>query len=90
MLVVANVTVVLHLTIPIRWHILLVQEVGVVLVYEICVFGFGGPLRLSSFWNFSLLSSLVFLTAIGKRRLDIAERAMCSRLVAEKTLRTQA
>ena len=69
-LVLANVTVALHLTLPIRWHILVVPA--------------------SSFWNFTLLSSLIFLTAIGKRHLDSTDRAMFSRLVAQRTLRTEA
>ena len=87
-LVLANVTVALHLTLPIRWHILVVQEVLTVLVYGGCAFGLGGPA--SSFWNFTLLSSLIFLTAIGKRHLDSTDRAMFSRLVAQRTLRTEA
>ena len=58
------------------------------LVYGGCAFGLGGPA--SSFWNFTLLSSLIFLTAIGKRHLDSTDRAMFSRLVAQRTLRTEA
>jgi len=74
----------------IRCHNLVIQEVTVLLVYGACVFGLRGSDLVSwRVWNFVLLCCLVFLTAIGKRRLDITDRAMFSSLVAEQTLRTQ-
>jgi len=91
-LVLANITAALHLAMPIRWYISVSQEAATVLVYGGCTMGLGGPIESAQqrFRFVAFLSCLVFLTAIGKRQIERTERAMFARLVAERTLRTQA
>merc|ERR1740123_1216750 len=61
LLTLANMTVALHLTLPIRWHILVLHEVAVVLVYGGCIFGsWGDPDMEVKFSNLALLTGLVF------------------------------
>jgi len=90
LLVLANITAVLHLTLPIRWHILVVQEVAVVLVYSVCALTLGNFHLSYQLIIIALLLGLVSFTAMGKRQLERTERAMFRTLVSERTLRLQA
>jgi len=88
LLVLANITAILHVTLPIRWYVLVVQEVATMLVYTSCELMIGSIKN--KVQNIALLFGLVFFTAKGKWQLERAERAMFCTLVAERTLRVKA
>ena len=78
-----------HFAMPVRWIIMLIMEVLVVALYAIAVFAFRSGQQ-NAYILLILLAACVFVTALGKRQLEIAERRLFLQLVAERTLRAEA
>jgi len=90
-LVIVNALAASHLTVPIRWLNLIFLEGVTLATNAFCLFGLGSAEGFDrSVLHFFLLSSLVFILAVGKRNTERAERSLYGRLLSEKTLRTQA
>lgn len=77
-----------HLMMSIRWIILLPLDVAVVVFCAVARFRLGSPDRaLLPLLEFAVL---IILAALGKRRLEYAERTLFVQVVAERHLRAKA
>jgi len=78
-----------HAALPIRWFVLLPTEVASVLFYSICVLSLGSPEQ-RYLECLALTTTLAFISALGKRQLEIVQRHMYSALLREKFLHAEA
>jgi len=85
----ASITVA-HLLMPIRWCVLVSQEIASVLLYMMLAFVFGSPEKGLALFNVVLLTTLVVASALGKRAAERSERQSFARLATERSLRAEA
>lgn len=77
----------MHMVLPVRWIVVMPVEVVAILIA-----GFIARL-FEDFWSWMVLldfTVLIFLTSLGRRRLEYTERLLFLQLVSEKNLRAEA
>ncbi|CAK0875567.1 unnamed protein product [Prorocentrum cordatum] len=80
----------LHLLMPIRWFVLVPMEVAAVLAYSVPALLLGSPTDDMVPANILGLLVLTVLAAVGRRSVEMQERAMFAGLIEEKQMRFQA
>eukprot|EP00928_Gymnodinium_smaydae_P048002 TRINITY_DN32051_c0_g1_i1.p1 TRINITY_DN32051_c0_g1~~TRINITY_DN32051_c0_g1_i1.p1 ORF type:complete len:368 (-),score=24.24 TRINITY_DN32051_c0_g1_i1:449-1552(-) len=80
-----------HLSLPIRWCKLLLLEILTPVAYYVFAVCFDSPDgSLNVIFNVLILTFLTFLSAMGKRAMEISERKAFVDVISEKSLRYQA
>eukprot|EP00928_Gymnodinium_smaydae_P052544 TRINITY_DN3650_c0_g1_i1.p1 TRINITY_DN3650_c0_g1~~TRINITY_DN3650_c0_g1_i1.p1 ORF type:complete len:398 (-),score=47.09 TRINITY_DN3650_c0_g1_i1:301-1494(-) len=80
-----------HLTLPIRWCMLLPVQVLTPVAYVTFAICFNSPDgQLSVVYNTLILTFLTFMSSVGKRTAEMFERKAFADVISEKSLRFQA
>jgi len=78
-----------HLTLPVRWMVLLPLEAFSVMVYAGFAFAIGGPDGPGAWSTLVLYIGLVLCSAIGRRTIESHQREVLTQLIRERSLRAE-
>lgn len=76
-----------HISLPIRWFVLLPLQVWGPLLYAVFAFGLGSPHANQVPLNFAMLLFLTLLTSLGKRTSEKLQRLAFWKILEEKSAR---